>query len=161
VKKPLSVVGFRLSVLRSADSGTESGNRRPANGVTRRRFAQLAAAAAALLPAALTAPDAAAQQVPAKPEVGTSQPQQEPKLSAAGQAEVDARIAWIMGKYGPRLDDAQRADVRRLVAGSYPGFEQLRAYPLDNSVEPSTTFRVWRAPARRNFVPKVERKEKS
>jgi CubicO group peptidase (beta-lactamase class C family) len=127
-------------------------SRDPISGVTRRRFAQLAAAAAAVLPSALPA-TLAAQEVPAQP--------QQSQLSAAAQAEVDARIAWTFGKYGARLDDAQKADIRRLITGSYAGFEQMRAYPLDNSVEPSTVFRVWRAAPRRAFVPKVERKEKS
>jgi hypothetical protein len=64
--------------------------------------------------------------------------------TAKPNPESEARIAWILGKYGERLDDQQRADIRRLVAGAQPGLDAMRAYPLDNSVEPATLFRIYR-----------------
>ncbi|MBV8516699.1 MAG: hypothetical protein JO197_04775 [Acidobacteria bacterium] len=73
-----------------------------------------------------------------------------PRVTATAQeaakpnAEVEARIAWILGKYGDRLDETQRADIRRLVSGAQPGLDAMRAYPLDNSVEPATLFRIYR-----------------
>jgi hypothetical protein len=108
--------------------------------LTRRAFARdvsLAAAVAAVLPEVLaqTAPTPAAPK-PAEPPTA-------PALSAASQAEVEARIQWIFSKYGSRLDDAQRADIRRLITGGQSGIDALRAFPLDNSVAPAGAFRVY------------------
>ncbi|HEX7152588.1 MAG TPA: hypothetical protein VF618_13955 [Thermoanaerobaculia bacterium] len=153
-KRAFSVFRFPFSVLRSAASApdetpsTDNGPRTTENAFSRRTFARLAAAIAALpaaLPSALLA-----QEVP-----------QQPQLSTEAQAEVEARISWILGKYGARLDDAQRADIRRLVSGAQGGFEQFRAFPLDNAVEPATPFRVWRAAPPRRLVKRVDGKEKS
>ena len=62
--------------------------------VSRRTFARdavIVAGAAAVMPHAL------AEEKPAPPS-----------------PEVEARIQWIFTKYGSRLDEAQRADIRRL-----------------------------------------------
>ncbi len=64
--------------------------------------------------------------------------------TAPANPEAEARIAWILGRYGDRFDDAQKADIRRNIRGAQSGFDAMRAYPLDNSVEPATTFRVYR-----------------
>jgi len=58
--------------------------------------------------------------------------------------ELEARINWILGKYGARLNDEQRADIRRLIVTGQPGVDAMRAFPLDNAVEPATIFKVWR-----------------
>lgn len=63
----------------------------------------------------------------------------------AKNAEVEARIAWIFTKYGDRLTDEQRADIRRIITGGQAGVDAMRAFPLDNSVAPATRFKVWRA----------------
>jgi hypothetical protein len=89
--------------------------------VSRRHFAILAAVAAAVP----TAVGQAAVPPPLNPE-------------------VEARIAMITGRFGSRLTDAQKADIRRLITGAQEGVEALRAYPLENSVEPATVFRVSR-----------------
>jgi len=84
--------------------------------VSRRTFARdavIVASAAAVLPQAL------AEEKPAAPN-----------------PEVEARIQWIFTKYGSRLDDAQRADIKRLITGAQPSIDAMRAYPLDNSVGP-------------------------
>ncbi|HEX7833102.1 MAG TPA: hypothetical protein VF787_25835 [Thermoanaerobaculia bacterium] len=93
--------------------------------VSRRDFALLAATAAAL------------------PVLGET-----PASTPPASPEAEARIAMILGRYGSRFDDAQRADIRRLITGAQEGLEAMRAFPLDNSVEPATLFRVYRAPAR-------------
>jgi len=67
-----------------------------------------------------------------------------PAPAPATTPEIEARVNWVVGKYGARLNDEQRADVRRLIASGQPGIDAMRAYPLDNSVEPATIFRVWR-----------------
>jgi len=60
-----------------------------------------------------------------------------PAEAGAPNAEVEARIQWIFTKYGSRLNDAQRADIRRLVTSGQPSIDAMRAYPLDNSVGPA------------------------
>jgi len=85
--------------------------------VSRRTFARdavIVASAAAVMPQAL------AEEKPASPN-----------------PEVEARIQWIFTKYGSRLDDAQRADIRRLITGGQASIDAMRAYPLDNSVGPA------------------------
>ena len=62
----------------------------------------------------------------------------------AGKAEIDARVAWIRGKYGKQLTDDQLADIRRLITGGQEGLEAMRKYALDNAVEPATPFRIYR-----------------
>ena len=59
-----------------------------------------------------------------------------PVEASAPNAEVEARIQWIFTKYGSRLNDAQRADIRRIIAGGQSSIDAMRAYPLDNSVGP-------------------------
>ena len=96
------------------------------NKLSRRSFARntvIAAAAAAVVPNLL------AEEKP-------------PALPAASQAEVDARVQWIIGKYGARLDEAQRADIRRLIAGGQSSIDAMRAYALENANDPATPFRI-------------------
>ncbi len=69
-------------------------------------------------------------------------------LAAPPSPEAEARIAAILGRYGSRFSEEQKADIRRLITGAQEGLEAMRAYPLGNSVEPATTFRVFRGPAR-------------
>ncbi|HEX8153765.1 MAG TPA: hypothetical protein VF698_11595 [Thermoanaerobaculia bacterium] len=57
-------------------------------------------------------------------------------------AEAEARYAWIIGKYGDRLDAQQREEIRKSLTGAQAGLEALRAYPLDNDVEPAMPFRA-------------------
>jgi hypothetical protein len=112
--------------------------------ISRRSFARQAvvvATAAAVLPAAL------AQTQPAAPKTTPIQPKppdNPPALSASSQAEVDARVQWIVTKYGSRLDDAQRADIRRLVTGSQSGVDAMRKFDLQNAVGPAEPFRIYR-----------------
>lgn len=81
----------------------------------------------------------------AEPKPGTNPP----PLSGASQAEVDARVQWIVTKYGAHLNDEQRADVRRLVSGGQPGVETMRKYDLDNGTGPAEPFRIYRKAAKR------------
>jgi hypothetical protein len=115
--------------------------------ISRRSFARDAvviATAAAVMPAVIAQTPPAPPPTEAKPP--GEQPAAAPKLPPASQAEVDARVNWIFTKYGSRLDDAQRADIRRLVGGGQAGIDAMRAWPLGNEVAPPTPFRVWRKP---------------
>jgi hypothetical protein len=68
------------------------------------------------------------------------------KLSAAGQAEADARVQMIVARYGARLSPAERADLARLSSEAQLQLDKLRAFPLDFGDEPAHVFR---APRRR------------
>jgi hypothetical protein len=107
--------------------------------ISRRDFAVSAALATAAMAAVPT--DVLGQEKPAaeaaKPEVP-----QPPKLSAASQAEVEARYTEVLRKYGSRLSDDQRKDVHRLLVSQQQGLDQIRAFPLENWDEPATVFKA-------------------
>ena len=109
----------------------------PTGGISRREFARravLAAATAAVLPGSL----AATQDVPS-PQT----PQEQTPLSPQAQAEVELKIQAILRKYGDRLNDAQKADIRRLVTEGQKPLEAMRAYKLDNSDQPATVLKLY------------------
>ena len=64
--------------------------------------------------------------------------------ASADAAEVESRIEWIFKKYGARLDDEQRTDIRRIISSGQASIDAMRAFPLDNSVAPATRFRLGR-----------------
>ena len=111
--------------------------------ITRRTFARnaaLGAATVAVLPA-----DAFSQQAkPAPPPPPAPAAEAPPKLSPAGQAEVDARVAGVMRQFGDRLSEAQKAEVRRLITLGQKSVEDLRAYPLAITDEPATVLKLRR-----------------
>jgi hypothetical protein len=101
--------------------------------ISRREFARRAAfvsAAASLAPANLLGAEAVATPPP------TQQPANAPKLSPESQAEVDSRIQSIFARYGSRLSDAQKADIRRLSTDAQPPLERLRAFATENGDGP-------------------------
>lgn len=119
----------------------------------RRQFALGAAAAAttALIPKgngltidALAQPAAMAgdTSVDAKTKAAMA------KLSASAQAEVEMKVASIFRKYGDRLSDEQKADIRRIMAESQEGLEKMRAFKLENGDQPADAFRAYRAEAK-------------
>ena len=109
--------------------------------VNRRRFTLGAAAAAA---GALISPADALQQAGAKPGDGADKKIQTAmaKLSPAAQAEVETKVASVFRKYGSRLSEEQKTDIRRILAETQESLEKLRAFPLDNSDQPVTVFKV-------------------
>ena len=68
---------------------------------------------------------------------------------ATNNPEVEARINWVFTKYGSRLNDEQRADVRRIITSGQPAIDAMRAYPLGNEVGPPVPFRVYSRKRRR------------
>ena len=66
------------------------------------------------------------------------------ETAARPHPEAEARIAWLMGRYGDRFTEQQKKDIRDRITSGQAGLDAMRAYPLDNSVEPSTVFRVVR-----------------
>jgi hypothetical protein len=120
----------------------------------RRQFALGAAAAAttALIPKgnALTM-DVLAQAAPAGTQPADPQSLEAKtkaamsKLSASAQAEVEMKVASIFRKYGDRLSDEQKADIRRIMAESQEGLEKMRAFKLENGDQPADAFRAYRS----------------
>jgi hypothetical protein len=122
----------------------------------RRQFALGAAAAAttALIPKgnALTI-DVLAQAAPPAASVApqsleTKTQAAMAKLSASAQTEVETKVASIFRKYGDRLSDEQKADIRRIMAESQEGLEKMRAYKLENGDQPADAFRAYRSEAK-------------
>jgi hypothetical protein len=109
-----------------------------APGISRRDFARraaMAAATAACLPGELLA----APPLPAPPP-----PQQAgEKLSLESQAEADAKIQVLFRKYGDRLSEAQKADIRRLLTEGQKPLELMRKFPLDNADQPGNVLKLY------------------
>jgi hypothetical protein len=102
------------------------------------RTAALAAATAAVLPAELIAQEQ--KTAPKQPP-----PEKKPKLSPELQAEAEARIENLLRKYGDRLNDDQKAEVRKNITEGMEGVAKLRAFPLDNADEPATVLHLVRS----------------
>jgi hypothetical protein len=102
-------------------------------GISRRDFARKTAIAAstACWPALIPAGDAAAQS------------QANPALSAPSQTEVDATVATILRKYGVRMTDEQKLDVRRIVTENQRSLEAMRNFVLDNADQPGNVLKVY------------------
>ena len=83
------------------------------------------------------------------------------KLSASAQAEVEMKVASIFRKYGDRLSDEQKADIRRIMAESQEGLEKMRAFKLENGDQPADAFRAYRNGERRDQVKASEAKLKA
>ena len=122
----------------------------------RRQFALGAAAAAttALIPKGnALAIDTLAQAPAPNPPVEAQSLDQKTraamaKLSASAQAEVEMKVASIFRKYGDRLSDEQKADIRRIMAESQEGLEKMRAFKLENGDQPADAFRAYRSEAK-------------
>ena len=67
------------------------------------------------------------------------------KLSPSAQAEVEMKVASIFRKYGDRLTDEQKVDIRRIMTESQEGLEKMRAFKVENSNQPADTFRAYRS----------------
>jgi hypothetical protein len=106
--------------------------------ISRREFARRAAfvsAAASLSPANLLAE---------KPVAGSAPELQTPtgpKLPAESQKEMESRLQAVFAQYASRLNDAQKADLRRLAADGQASLDRLRAYPTDNGDGPALYLR--------------------
>src|ERR1041385_6397162 len=72
------------------------------------------------------------------------------KLSASAQAEVEMKVASIFRKYGDRLSEEQKADIRRIMAESQEGLEKMRAFKLENGDQPADAFRAYRHEEKRS-----------
>lgn len=100
------------------------------------RGAVLASATAASLPGDLLSASLPPQAAPAAPPQQTTLP---PNI----QAEVDAKIQTIFREHGDHLSDAQKADIRRLVAEAQKPLEAMRAFPIENSDQPGNVLKLY------------------
>jgi len=120
--------------------------------LNRRQFALAAAAAATT---AIVNPSEALEQAQSAASVAPQSDLEHKyrvamaKLSPAAQAEVQAKIASIFRKYGDRLSDEQKADIRRAMAETQEGLEKMRAFALENSDQPATVFKLHQQEGRR------------
>ena len=113
--------------------------------LTRREFAQRAALLSA------TASLATAEAVlPAPLQDSGSQGTGSITLSEAGQTEANSRYQQILGLYGNRFSDAQKADLKRMCYELQPALEHVRSYALQNGDAPALYLK-----------PLVEREKKS
>jgi hypothetical protein len=108
----------------------------------RRQFTLGAAAAATV---ALIHPgEALAQTTSSLAELDQKTRTAMAKLTPQGRAEVEAKVANIFRKYGDRLNDEQKADIRRIMAETQEGLDKMRAFPLENGDQPADAFRAYR-----------------
>lgn len=101
--------------------------------LSRREFAQRAAvlsATASLVPSEVLRPPA---QTPPAPQPS----QTSPKLAGAAQSEADSRYQQILGLYSDRLDDAQKANIKKMCAELQPSLERIRNFKLQNGDAPA------------------------
>jgi hypothetical protein len=104
--------------------------------ITRRRFAQVTAVAAA----ATIAPAGLLGQSEQPPK--SAAPAETKPLTPQQQAEAEAQTANIVRKYGSRLNEAERADILRQLREAQKSLADFRAYPLDNADSPATVLRT-------------------
>ncbi len=102
-------------------------------------------AAAAVTTALLHPGEALAQESGSVADLDKKTREAMAKLSPAGRAEVEMKEASIFRKYGDRLGDEQKADIRRIMAESQDGLEKMRAFALENGDQPADAFHAWRS----------------
>jgi hypothetical protein len=103
------------------------------NAVSRRGLGRRAAVSAAALALGFSL------DTPAAPQ----QNQGQPPLSSADQAEVDAKFANVVRKYGDRLSDDQKTRVRGVLGRHQRMLARVRAFPIENSDPPATGLRLY------------------
>ena len=106
--------------------------------ISRREFARragMAAASAVCLP----------EVIPARPSAAGAQPLQQTstKLSPESQAEAEEKVQAILRKYGARLSEDQKAEIRRLVAEGQKPLIAMRKFPLQNADQPANVMKIY------------------
>jgi hypothetical protein len=114
--------------------------------ISRRQFARNAALAAAVsisAPALLPALESSSGSAP-----GAAAPVQEQKaaplknLTPQQTADVDARLANILRKYGDRFNDEQKKRLRRILAQQERLLAPIREFAVQNGDPPASVLRV-------------------
>jgi hypothetical protein len=118
-------------------SGTAASSKMPA--ITRREFAlraAIASAATTLSPAILVSVAAASPDTET-PFAFLQDFPDKPNPSPEGMIELEARSQLVFARYGKRLSDEQKVDIRRLQRLLQPQLESLRAFSLSNGDSPA------------------------
>jgi hypothetical protein len=108
-------------------------NKKSGSLLSRRQFARRAAvlsASATLVPAEALLP---ASSSAAAPQAAQNAPQ----LSPEGQLEADSRYQQILSLYGQHLDEAQKANIKKMCADLQPTLEKIRKFALENGNAPA------------------------
>jgi hypothetical protein len=111
--------------------------------ISRRQFARRAA----LLSASVTVVPAEAF-LPATSSALTQQ--SSTQLSPESQLEADSRYQQVLSLYGNRLDDTQKANIKKMCTDLQPMLERIRKFDLQNGNSPALYLK-----------PLVEREKKS
>lgn len=109
-------------------------NGKSSPAISRREFARraaIASAAASVAPVKILA----TEKISAPPESQQNPPA--PKLSAESQTEAEARFQNIVGQFGDRFSENQKADLKRLCYLAQPPLDRLRAFALENGDGPA------------------------
>jgi hypothetical protein len=101
--------------------------------ISRREFARRAA----IVSAASLVPAPALPLHAANPESPLEQSADKKSSSPEHQAEAEARYQAILGVYGSRFSETQKADLRRLCFTAQEPLDRLRAYAVENGDGPS------------------------
>jgi hypothetical protein len=101
--------------------------------ISRREFALRAAivSAASMVPATALPIHAANSESPEQQSADTH------SSSPESHAEAEARYQAILGLYGSRFSETQKADLRRLCFTAQEPLDRLRAYPIENGDGPA------------------------
>ena len=81
----------------------------------------------------------------ARPAIGIAQDRNPDPLPAGEQAEVDAKFASIIRKYGDRLSEEQRTRVREVLVRHERMLHRVRAFALENGDAAATGLRLYPA----------------
>ncbi len=101
--------------------------------LSRRQFTRRAAllsASASLAPTESLLPASSHAAAP-------QSPQNAPQLSPEDQLEVDSRYQQILSLYGNRLDEAQKANIKKMCADLQSTLEKVRKFNLENGNAPA------------------------
>jgi len=71
------------------------------------------------------------------PATSLAAAQSMPQLFPEGQLEADSRYQQVLSLYGERLDDAQKAVIKKMCADLQPTLERIRKFNLGNGNAPA------------------------
>jgi len=112
------------------------------SAVSRREFGRKAALAVA---AATFAPSATISRA-SDTSPSLAQPQQGPDLSdlsPEARAEIDAKLANVIRRWGDRLDDEQKTRMRTIITRHVRMLETVRKFPLQNGDTPASVLKLF------------------
>lgn len=110
------------------------------DGISRRQFGRNATIVAAMFTAPALLATTAETAEAARPQEKKPEPLE--GLTPEQVAEVDARLANILRKYGSRFNDDQKARLRSILAQNERMMAPVRAFSLQNGDPPASVLRI-------------------